>query len=89
MTFIMGSRPEWCISSMIYSEDTPFWSETKHVEKSFYHYGECSGYRQKWVKYYIESRYALLRNFKELGLCNNPSFERIKVCNTYSKNQDM
>ena len=25
---IKGSRPEWCISSMIYSRDTPFWSET-------------------------------------------------------------
>ena len=25
---IKGSRPEWCISSMIYSGDTPFWSET-------------------------------------------------------------
>ena len=25
---IEGSRPEWCISSMIYSVDTPFWSET-------------------------------------------------------------
>ena len=23
-----GSRPEWCISSMIYSRDTPFWSES-------------------------------------------------------------
>ena len=23
-----GSQPEWCISSMIYSRDTPFWSET-------------------------------------------------------------
>ena len=23
-----GSRPEWCISSMIYSRDTPFWSGT-------------------------------------------------------------
>ena len=23
-----GSQPEWCISSMIYSKDTPFWSET-------------------------------------------------------------
>ena len=23
-----GSRPEWCISGMIYSRDTPFWSET-------------------------------------------------------------
>ena len=23
---IEGSRPEWCISSMIYSRDTPFWS---------------------------------------------------------------
>ena len=23
-----GSRPEWCISSMIYSRDIPFWSET-------------------------------------------------------------
>ena len=23
-----GSRPEWCISSMRYSRDTPFWSET-------------------------------------------------------------
>ena len=25
---IEGSRPEWYISSMIYSRDTPFWSET-------------------------------------------------------------
>ena len=25
---IEGSRPEWCISSMIYSRDTPFCSET-------------------------------------------------------------
>ena len=23
-----GSRPEWCISSMIYSRDTPFWPGT-------------------------------------------------------------
>ena len=23
-----GSQPEWCISSMMYSGDTPFWSET-------------------------------------------------------------
>ena len=23
-----GSRPEWCISSMLYSRDTPFWSGT-------------------------------------------------------------
>ena len=26
-----GSRPEWCISSMIYSGDTPFWSETLDI----------------------------------------------------------
>ena len=26
--YIEGSRPEWCISSMICSGDTPFWSET-------------------------------------------------------------
>ena len=25
---IEGSRPDWCILSMIYSGDTPFWSET-------------------------------------------------------------
>ena len=25
---IEGSQPEWCISSMIYSRDTPFWSGT-------------------------------------------------------------
>ena len=25
---IESSRPEWCISSMIYSRDTPFWLET-------------------------------------------------------------
>ena len=27
----MGSRPEWCISSIIYSGDVPFWSETLDV----------------------------------------------------------
>ena len=26
--YFEGSRPEWCISSMIYSRDTPFWLET-------------------------------------------------------------
>ena len=25
---IQGSQPEWCSSSIIYSTDTPFWSET-------------------------------------------------------------
>ena len=24
---IEGFRPKWCISTMIYSRDTPFWSE--------------------------------------------------------------
>ena len=28
---IEGSGPEWCISSMIYSRDTPFWSETRDM----------------------------------------------------------
>ena len=27
-----GSRPEWCISSMIYSRDIPFWSKTLDLE---------------------------------------------------------
>ena len=27
-----GSRPEWCISSMIYCRDTPFWSETLDMQ---------------------------------------------------------
>ena len=25
---VEGSRPEWCISGMIYSRDAPFWSGT-------------------------------------------------------------
>ena len=29
---IEGSRPEWCISSMIYSRDTPFWLETVEIQ---------------------------------------------------------
>ena len=28
---IKGSRPEWCISSMMYSRDVPFWSETLNM----------------------------------------------------------
>ena len=35
---IEGSQPEWCISSMIYSRDTPFWSETLEI----YHSGRNS-----------------------------------------------
>ena len=31
---IKGSRPEWCISSMICSRDTPLWSETLEIEGS-------------------------------------------------------
>ena len=29
---IKGSRPEWCISSMIHSRDIPFWSETLDMD---------------------------------------------------------
>ena len=29
---IEGSRPEWCISSMIYSRDTPVWLDTLEME---------------------------------------------------------
>ena len=28
---IEGSRPDWCISSMTYSRDTPFWSGTLNI----------------------------------------------------------
>ena len=28
---IEGSQPEWCISSLMYSGDTPFWSETLNM----------------------------------------------------------
>ena len=31
---IEGSRPEWCISNMIYSRDRPFWLETLDIELS-------------------------------------------------------
>ena len=31
---IEGSRPEWCISSMINSRDTPFWSGTLEIKDS-------------------------------------------------------
>ena len=30
-TYVEGSWREWCISNMIYSRDTPFWSETLDV----------------------------------------------------------
>ena len=28
---IEGSQPEWCMPSMIYSGDTPFWSDTLDI----------------------------------------------------------
>ena len=31
MVYIEGSWPEWCISNMIYSRDTPFWSGTLDI----------------------------------------------------------
>ena len=34
---IEGSRPEWCISSMIYSRDTPFWSGTLDIHLILIH----------------------------------------------------
>ena len=33
---IEGSRPEWCISSMIYSRDRPFWSGTLDIYQCEY-----------------------------------------------------
>ena len=32
---IEGSRPEWCISCMIYGRDTSFWSGTFEIQVSF------------------------------------------------------
>ena len=29
-----GSRPEWCISSKMYSRDTPFWLETLYMSRT-------------------------------------------------------
>ena len=29
--YIEGSRPEWCMSSMIHNKDTPFWSGTLDI----------------------------------------------------------
>ena len=34
---IEGSRPEWCIPSMIYSRDTPFWSGTLEMAAHLRH----------------------------------------------------
>ena len=33
--YIEGSQPQWCISSMIYSGDTPFWLEILDIEGVF------------------------------------------------------
>ena len=30
--YIEGFQPEWCISTMIYCQDTPFWSETLNMQ---------------------------------------------------------
>ena len=30
--YIEGSRPEWCVSSMVYSRNTPFWSGTLDMQ---------------------------------------------------------
>ena len=35
--YIESFQPEWCISSMIYSRDTPFWSETLDIVSSCLH----------------------------------------------------
>ena len=31
VAYIEDFRPEWCISSMIFSRDTPFWLETLDI----------------------------------------------------------
>ena len=38
---IEGPRPEWCISSMIYSRDTPFWLETLD-DNYVNHFSHCN-----------------------------------------------
>ena len=51
LSYIESSRPEWCISSMMYSRDTPFWSET-HVT-----YCQCVVYilahRSSYVQFFF------------------------------------
>ena len=39
LLYIEGSQPEWCISSMMYSRDTPFWSETLDIMLEIHHSG--------------------------------------------------
>ena len=39
---IEGSQPEWCISSMIYSGDTPFWSETLKIKSWIGSFAKCA-----------------------------------------------
>ena len=37
-----GSRPEWCISSMTYSRNTPFWSGTLEIQDQVFKIGPFS-----------------------------------------------
>ena len=61
-----GSRPEWCISSMIYSLGTPFWSDTLDLHivfDSYYHFVCCWSVgdeedRDVWMCYCILSVYS-------------------------------
>ena len=39
LLYINGSQPEWRISSMIYSRNTPFWSETLDIMLEIHHSG--------------------------------------------------
>ena len=58
-----GSRPEWCISSMLYSRDTPLWSETlnMHVHKHTHTHMHTH-----------EVHIRLLSYFMNLDLVNHP-----------------
>ena len=47
LVYIEGSRPEWCISSMIYSRDTPFWSGTLDMRICVCHWYERSCLRKR------------------------------------------
>ena len=35
LNYVQGSRPDWYIPSMLYSQDIPFWSRTLDVQMIF------------------------------------------------------
>ena len=69
--YIEGSGPEWCISSMLYGQDTPFWSATLDLCLSLLVFLLSLALVNVWSILLKSQNYKTLVTHPDLNKCDN------------------